>query len=163
MSTSAGPHGTAPGPGDVAPDFALPDTHGTPVRLHDLRGTPVLLVFVPFAFSGVCTGELSDLRDDAGLGATIVATGTRVLVVSCDSMVTLRAWDEQRGFGLDLLADFWPHGAVARSYGVLDEVDGVARRATFLVDADGVVRWSVVNPRGVARDIADYRAALAAL
>lgn len=163
MREVAGYGDAVPGPGDVAPDFTLPDAHGTPVALSGLRGAPVLLVFVPFAFSGVCTGELAELRDDAGLTAALVRADARLLVVACDSMITLRAWDEREGFGLDLLSDFWPHGAVARSYGVLDDAEGVARRGTFLIDADGIVRWSVVNPRGAARDVADYRAALSVL
>lgn len=163
MTVAPGPGGEVPGPGDRAPGFTLPDVHGTPLTLDGLHGTPVLLVFVPFAFSGVCSGELGKLRDDAALARALEVTGARLLVVSCDSMITLRAWDEREGFGLDLLSDFWPHGAVARSYGVLDEGEGYARRATFLIGADGLVCWNVVNPRGVARDVADYRAALAAL
>jgi len=87
----------------------------------------------------------------------------RVFAVSCDPMFTQRAWAEQEGFGFDLLSDFWPHGAAAAAYGVFDEAGGNALRGSFLVDADGIVRWSVVNPRGRARDLGAYRAALAAL
>ena len=96
--------------GDPAPDFTLTDTHGSPVSLADLRGTPVVLVFVPFAFSGVCTGELCELRDNIGV---FEAAGTRLMVVSCDPMYSLRAWAEQEGYAFDLLSDFWPHGEVA--------------------------------------------------
>ena len=155
---------TAPAPevrlrvGDPAPDFTLPDTHGTPVHLADLRGEPVLLVFYPFAFSGICTGELCELRDNI---EDFEAAGVRLLAVSTDPVFTLKAWHEQEGFGFDLLSDFWPHGAVADAYGVFDPTSGHALRGTFLVDADGIVRWSVVNPRGQRRDLEAYREALA--
>jgi len=151
---------SAPAVGAPAPDLALPDTHGTPVTLAQLRGTPVALVFFPFAFSGICTGELCELRDNI---AAFDDAGVRLLAVSCDPMFTLRAWAEQEGFTFDLLSDFWPHGAAARAYGVFDEATGHALRGSFLVDADGVLRWSVVNPRGQARPLSAYREALAAL
>jgi len=146
-----------PGPGDPAPDFTLRDTHGTPVHLADLRGGPVLLVFYPFAFSGICTGELCELRDNI---EDFEAAGVTLLGISCDSVFAQKAWSEQEGFEFDLLSDFWPHGDVARAYGVLDEADGLALRGSFLVDADGIVRWSVVNPRGQRRDLDGYRRAL---
>ena len=148
------------GVGDVAPDFTLEDTHGTPVRLGALRGAPVLLVFVPFAFSGRCTQELCELRDNL---ADLASTGARLLVVSCDAMFSLRAWAEQEGYTFALLSDFWPHGEGARAYGVFYEAHGLALRGSFLVDAEGVVRWCGRNPRGVVRDLDEYRAALAHL
>ncbi|GIG39966.1 peroxiredoxin [Cellulomonas phragmiteti] len=146
--------------GAPAPGLTLPDTHGTPVALSALRGAPVAVVFFPFAFSGICTGELCELRDNV---AAFDEVGVRLLAVSCDPMFTLRAWAEQEGFPFDLLSDFWPHGAAARAYGVFDESTGHALRGSFLVDADGVLRWSVVNPRGQARPLSAYRAALAEL
>ncbi|TRW46867.1 peroxiredoxin [Georgenia yuyongxinii] len=146
--------------GQPAPDFELPDTHGTPVRLSGLRGAPVALVFFPFVFSGICTSELCELRDHL---ADFAARGVRLLAISTDAMFAQRAWAEAEGFGFDLLSDFWPHGAVSRAYGVLDEANGHALRGSVLLDADGVVRWSVVNPRGQARELAAYRAALAGL
>ncbi|PFG41329.1 peroxiredoxin [Georgenia soli] len=146
--------------GDLAPDFELPDTHGTPVRLSALRGNPVVVVFFPFVFSGICTSELCELRDNI---AEFADHGARLLAVSTDAMFAQRAWGESEGFGFDLLSDFWPHGAAARAYGVLDETNGHALRGSFLVDAGGVVRWAVVNPRGQARDLDGYRSALASL
>ena len=146
-------------PGDPAPDFTLPDTHGTPVHLADvLTDGPVLVVFYPFAFSGICTGELCELRDNIEEFET---AGVRLLAVSTDPVYALKAWQQQEGFGFDLLSDFWPHGDVARAYGVLDEERGHALRGSYLIDADGVVRWAVVNPRGQRRDLEAYRAALA--
>jgi peroxiredoxin len=150
----------APTLGEPAPDFASVDTHGTPVRLADLRGTPVVLVFVPFAFSGICTGELCELRDNI---AELDAAGVRLLAVSCDAMYSLRAWKEQEGYPFDLLSDFWPHGEIARAYGVFDDERGLAIRGSFLIDSGGVLRWALVNPRTQARDLGAYRAALALL
>ncbi|WP_030166985.1 peroxiredoxin [Spirillospora albida] len=146
--------------GDEAPDFELRDQHGTPVRLSDLRGAKnAVLVFYPLAFSGVCTGELRALRDALpDLGDDVV-----VLAVSVDSMFALRAWADQEGFPFPLLTDFWPHGKTARRYGVFDEERGVALRGTFLIDRRGVVRWKVRNALPDARDLDEYRKALAAL
>ncbi|WP_426592322.1 peroxiredoxin [Cellulomonas sp. McL0617] len=146
--------------GDLAPDFSLLDTHGTPVTLSGLRGGPTVIVFVPFAFSGTCTGELCELRDNI---TEFEQAGVHVAVVSCDPKHALRAWAAQEGFGFDLLSDFWPHGEVARAYGVFDEAKGFAVRGSFLVDGAGILRWSVVNPPGKARDFASYRAAIADL
>lgn len=150
----------APRPGDPAPELQLPDTHGTPVSLVALRGTPVMLVFFPFAFSPTCRNELGELRDNI---EDFEAAGVRLLAISCDPRHALRAWSEEEGFGFDLLSDFWPHGAAARSYGVFDDGAGMALRGSFLVDADGIVRWRLVNPPGEARDLGEYRAAMAAL
>ena len=151
---------TTPAVGAPAPDFSLRDTHGTPVTLGGLRGGPTVLVFVPFAFSGTCTGELCELRDNI---AEFEQAGVHVAVISCDPMHSLRAWAAQEGFGFDLLSDFWPHGEVARAYGVFDEAKGMAGRGSFLVDGEGILRWSVVNPPGRARAISEYREAVAAL
>ncbi|MBX6167111.1 MAG: peroxiredoxin [Thermobispora bispora] len=144
--------------GQVAPDFELKDQHGTPVKLSGLRGKKVVLVFYPLAFTPVCHGELTAIRDGL-VGA--LPDDARVLTVSVDSMFSHRAWAEQEGFTFPLLSDFWPHGAVARAYGVFDEGRGVAQRGTFIIDAEGVVRWKVVNPPGEPRDIAAYLKALA--
>jgi peroxiredoxin len=142
--------------GAVAPDFTLDDQHGAPVRLSEVRA-PVLLVFYPLAFSGVCTGELRALRDAS------LSLEARVLAVSVDSMFALRAWSDQERFPFPLLSDFWPHGDVARRYGVFDAERGVATRGTFVLDASGVVRWKVENALPDARRLSDYRSALAAL
>ncbi|GAA4847841.1 peroxiredoxin [Luteimicrobium xylanilyticum] len=146
--------------GDPAPDFTLSDTQGTPVHLADLRGKPVLLVFFPFAFSGTCTGELCELRDNI---AAFDRAGVTLLGISCDPMFTLRAFREQEGYGFELLSDFWPHGEVASRYSVFDDAKGLAVRGSFLLDADGVVRWTVVNQPGERRDLEGYLEALARL
>jgi peroxiredoxin len=140
--------------GALAPDFELQDQHGTPVRLSQFRGRKVVLVFYPLAFTGVCNSELSALRDHPFDDA-------HVLTVSVDSVFTHRAWAEREGYTFPLLSDFWPHGQVAQAYGVFDEAKGLALRGTFIIDGEGVIRWSVVNPISSARDVADYVKALA--
>ena len=149
-----------PAVGGIAPDFELPNQFGEPVRLSSFRGQNVVLVFYPFAFSGICTGELCEIRDNL---AVFENTNAVVLAVSVDSKFSLRAYAGQEGYSFDLLADFWPHGGVATTYGVFDPETGMARRGTFIIDAAGKIRYSVVNPRGQARDFSEYRAALAGL
>jgi peroxiredoxin len=149
--------------GAAAPDFELVDQHGTPVRLSSFRGARdtggrnVVLVFYPWSFSSVCTGELTALQNDVG---SFDNDDTVLLAISVDSKFTQRAFAEQRGLTFPVLADFWPHGDVARRYGVFDDDAGAALRGTFVIDREGVVRWSVLRGIGEARDPAAYKAAL---
>ena len=83
--------------------------------------------------------------------------------ISVDSTFVLRTWADRDGFSFSLLSDFWPHGGVAKLYGVFDEDKGVATRGTFIIDKAGVIRWNVVNPIPQARDIAEYTKVLADL
>ncbi|MGR0160130.1 peroxiredoxin [Paenarthrobacter nitroguajacolicus] len=152
--------GLVPQVGQLAPEFELLNQHGEPVRLADFRGSNVVVVFFPFAFSGICTGELCEIRDN--IEAFQVSNAT-VLGISVDSKFVQRAYAEHEHFGFDLLADFWPHGAVARNYGVFDEASGMALRGTFILDVAGIIRYVVVNPRGQARDFDEYRRALSSL
>jgi peroxiredoxin len=144
--------------GDPAPDFTLLDQDRQPVTLSALRGAPVLLVFYPFAFSALCGSELGRLRDSLSSYA-----GVTVLAVSTDPVYALKAFRAQEGYDFPLLSDFWPHGATASAYGVLDERAGMALRATFLVDADGVVRFAQVNAPGDVREQNEWRSAVAQL
>ncbi len=148
--------------GDRAPDLTLKDQFGADTSLAELRasGKSVLIVFYPFAFSGICTGELCAIRDDLGRFAN---DRVQVVGISCDPMYAQRVWAEQEGYDFPLLSDFWPHGEVARAYDVFLEPAGMAIRGTFLIDASGVVRWALVNGPGEARDFAGYHEALAAL
>jgi mycoredoxin-dependent peroxiredoxin len=146
--------------GAPAPDFELPDQHGSAVRLSSLRGRPVVLAFFPFAFTGVCTGELTAIRDSL---IPAVGADTHVVAVSCDSMSSLRVFADTTGLDFPLLSDFWPHGAVASAYGVFDHERGCAVRGTFVVDAGGTVRWNVVNALPDARNVDDYRRVLSSL
>jgi mycoredoxin-dependent peroxiredoxin len=147
--------------GDRAPDFELKDQHGRSVRLSDLRGRKAaLIVFYPWAFTGVCGGELRAIQKDLD---QLASGSVELFAISTDSMYALRAFADQEGFTFPMLSDFWPHGEVARAYGVLHDGIGIALRGTFLVDREGVVRWSVINGIPDARDIDDYKQAIAAL
>jgi peroxiredoxin len=147
--------------GQDAPDFELRNQHGTPVRLSSLRGRKnVVLVFYPLAFSGVCSGELYALRDDF---PEVNRDDVELLTVSVDSTYAHRVWADRENFNFELLSDFWPHGAVAKLYGVFNEKAGHADRGTFIIDKSGVIRWKVVTPVLQARDIAEYQKALAEL
>jgi len=146
--------------GSIAPNFTLNDYNKQPVSLRDFEGEkPVLLVFYPFAFSGICTGELCQLRDEF----TDYEDKVQVLGVSVDTPFALKAWAEQQGYQFPLLSDFWPHGEVARKYGVFLEKAGLATRGTFLIDTHGVVRFAEVNGPGEARDQAAWKKAIAEL
>jgi len=144
--------------GTAAPDFALKDQHGQEVRLSELRGRrKVLLVFYPSAFSNVCSGELSDLQ---GAWPMFERHEVEILGLSCDPMFSLRAFADSHDINFPLLSDFWPHGAVASSYGVFDERTGAARRSTFVIDRAGTVAWSVHNAMPDARSLNQYAEAL---
>ncbi|HNQ08175.1 MAG TPA: peroxiredoxin [Tetrasphaera sp.] len=145
--------------GDRAPGFALPNQNGQDVALADFAGSQnVLLVFYPFAFSGICAGELSEIRDDLG---RFESDDVQVLCISCDPVYSQRAWADAQGYFFPLLSDFWPHGAVSTAYGIFDADRGMAIRGTFLIDRDGVVRWTLINGPGQRRDFAGYHEALA--
>lgn len=147
--------------GSEAPDFTLNDYNKQPVQLSSFRGDkPVLLVFYPFAFSGICTGELCQLRDEF---ADYDNKGVQILGVSVDTPFSLKAWSEKEGYQFPLLSDFWPHGEVARAYGVFNEDAGLAVRGTFLIDTTGVVRFAEVNAPGEARDQQGWKKAVAEL
>jgi mycoredoxin-dependent peroxiredoxin len=150
----------SPAVGLAAPDFTLPDQDKQLVALRDLRGTPVLLVFYPFAFSRLCTAELCRLRDEL---ADYTDAGVRVVALSTDPVYALRAFREQEGLDFPLLSDFWPHGSTAQAYGVFNEKAGMAVRATFLLDADGVVRFAEVNAPGDVREQTEWKSAVAQL
>lgn len=141
-----------------APDFELPNQFGEHVRLSDYKGKkPVALVFFPLAFSSTCTSELCTLRDNLSL---FQSNDIELIGISVDSKATLRAFAEKEGYDFTLLADFWPHGEVAKEYGVFLEQKGFANRATFLIDVHGVIRASFITAPGEARSLAEYQAAV---
>ena len=144
-----------------APDFELPNQFGEHVRLHDFRGKkPVALVFFPLAFSSTCTGELCALRDDLSVFQN---DKVQVLTISVDSPYAHKIFAEREGYDFPLLADFWPHGAVAEAYGVFNEAGGMADRGTFLIDTDGVIRYTEHNSPGEGREPQGWRDAIKAL
>ncbi|MER7417139.1 peroxiredoxin [Micromonospora peucetia] len=145
--------------GAEAPDFVLKDQNNQEVRLSDFRGKrTVLLVFYPLAFTGICQGELCEVRDNLN---DYVNDDVQVLTVSVDSVYAHKIWADKEGYQFPLLADFWPHGAVAQSYGVFNDVAGIANRGTFVIDKAGVVRFAEMNMPGEARDQQSWRKALA--
>lgn len=145
--------------GAEAPDFLLKDQNNQEVRLSDFRGRKnVLLVFYPLAFTGTCQGELCAVRDNLN---DFVNDAVQVLTVSVDSPFAHKVWADREGYEFPLLADFWPHGAVAQAYGVFNDERGFANRGTFLVDREGVVRFAEMNMPGEARDQDAWRKALA--
>ncbi len=147
--------------GDEAPDFELNDQHDSPVRLSDFRGRKnVVLVFYPWAFTRVCTGELCAIRDEL---PAFENDDVQVLSVSVDSVMAHRVYADTEGLTYPMLSDFWPHGAVAQAYGVFDDERGAAVRGTFILDRAGVVRWKVVNAIPDARDLEEYQKVLASL
>lgn len=147
--------------GDEAPDFELSDQHRVPVRLSSFRGDKnVVVVFYPLAFTRVCQSELCGIRDSI---ADFSSADVQTLAISVDSSAVHAKWAAEQAYAFPLLADSWPHGAVAKQYGVLQEETGLAQRATFIVDKQGQVAYKVVNAIPDARDLAEYRAILATL
>src|SRR6478609_6271708 len=147
--------------GSPAPDFTLKNQDGQEVSLADFAGgKAVLLVFYPFAFSGICTGELCAVRDDL---ASFQNDDVQIVAVSVDHVYALKAWADAEGYQFPLLADFWPHGRIAQDYGVFNEKAGFALRGTFLVDKTGTVRFAEVNGPGEPRDQQAWKKALAAV
>lgn len=147
--------------GVEAPDFTLKDQNGQPVTLSDFRGAQnVLLVFFPLAFTGICQGELDEIRDNL---PRYENNGTATLAISVGPPPTHKVWSAQSGFTFPVLADFWPHGAVAQAYGVFNADAGIANRGTFVVDRTGIIRFAEMKQPGEARDQSVWTDALAAL
>ena len=143
-----------------APDFTLKDQDGQPVTLSALRGRNVLLVFFPLAFTGICQGELDEIRDNL---SSYVNDDTQTLAISVGPPPTHKVWARQSGFTFPVLSDFWPHGAVAKAYGVFNDGTGFANRGTFVVDRTGVIRFAELKGPGEVRNQALWTDALAAL
>jgi peroxiredoxin len=147
--------------GDPAPDFTLVNQFGENVSLSQFRGkSNVVVVFYPLSFSGVCTGELCELRDNF---AQFEAADVELLAISVDSKFVQKLFAEQEGYKFSVLADFWPHGGVAKQYDVFIEEAGIANRATFVINKDGVLVAKFITAPGQARSLDEYQKALAAL
>jgi mycoredoxin-dependent peroxiredoxin len=143
--------------GQEAPDFTLPDEDNNQVTLSSLRGSPVVLVFYTADFSGICTGELCDIRDNTYDRWT--GQGAQVFGISRDTRFAHKAFKEQEGFKHPLLADV--KGEVARKYDAWNEAAGLAERATVVVGRDGKVVHYQKNPIPQARDHSDVAEAVA--
>jgi len=147
--------------GTPAPDFLLRDQFGQDVSLSSYRGQKaVVIVFYPYAFSGVCTGEMAAIRDRL---AEFMTFDTEALALSCDPVYALRAFADQDGLNFPLLSDFWPHGEVTRAYGVFDEKKGCPERSSYVIDREGIVRWAVHNAKPEGRDLDEHLKQLHAL
>jgi peroxiredoxin len=147
--------------GASAPDFTLSDQYGEELTLSRLVADgPVALVFFPLAFSGVCTDELCELRDNLSMFAD---SKVRLIGISVDSVHALRAWAAAEGYEFSILSDFWPHGSVARQYDAFIEEAGIATRATLVIGQDRRVLASFETVPGKARDVAAYREALGSI
>ncbi|KAA1416762.1 peroxiredoxin [Nocardioides humilatus] len=140
--------------GDIAPDFTLRDQFGQDISLSSYRGSKaVLILFYPYAFSNVCTGEMNEVRSRL---AEFLTFDTEVVAISCDPIYTLRAWADADGLNFPLLSDFWPHGEVAQAFGVFDETTGTPHRSSYVVDRDGTIAWAVHNDRNEGRDLEEH-------
>lgn len=141
-----------------APHFDLVDQHGDRLDSDTLKGRNSLIVFIPFALTRTCTSEVCEIRDNSGELTTL---DTEVIVITCNTRHSNAKWAEQESLEMRILSDFWPHGAVTSAYGTFDERLGCARRSTFVIDAEGIVR-DVISTDSIkeAREFDAYVAAL---
>jgi peroxiredoxin len=147
--------------GDHAPDFELANQFGETVKLSDFLGRkPVVIVFYPLSFSGICTGELCEIRDNF---AKFDKENVELLAISVDSKFVQKQFAEHEGYKFSVLSDFWPHGAVAQAYGVFLEENGFSNRATFVINTEGELVAKFVTAPGQARSLDEYDRALASL
>lgn len=123
--------------GSPAPFFSLLDQNREPVSLDDVKGTKSLIVFIPLPFTGICDAEACTLRDEA---AVLNDLDANVVVITCHAVSVAKKWADENGFAFPVLSDFWPHGAVASTYGAFNTSAGVSNRVTIVLDADGIVR-----------------------
>lgn len=141
----------SPGIGQAAPDFTLRDQYGVAHTLSDVVADKhALLVFFPFAFSGICTGELLEVQINID---RFVNDTVQILGISCDASPALKSWAATEGYRFPLLSDFWPHGRVSQDYGVFFAEAGMSVRGTFLIDPSMRVTWSLIHGPGEQRDI----------
>lgn len=138
-----------PDVGDPAPDFELPSTDNTTVRLSDLRGEIVVLLFYPAAFSPVCSAEHPVCSGEL---PAFAAKGARMFGVSTDNTWALKAFASELNLHYPLLSDFWPHGEVSKRYGML-RPEGTSSRATVIIDGEGIIRYRKVIPILEQRDV----------
>ena len=143
--------------GMKAPDFTLRDQSGAKRSLSEFAGAPVMVVFMPFAFTKTCEGEMCSIRDNLEM---LQSRGAAVVAITCDSKNSNRVWAEEQGFTFPILSDFWPHGKVTTEYGCFNEIGGCANRTTFVLDAEGVVTEIISSEFLEARDMDEYQKAL---
>ncbi len=147
--------------GQKAPTFSLLDQSGTAVSNQTLAGKKALIVFIPFPFTGVCEGELCSIKDSY---AALEKLDAKIVAVTCDTRFANGAWAKEMGINYPILSDYWPHGAVSQAFGCFNPDLGCAMRATYVLDAEGVVR-SIIESGSLkeARSFESYTEALAAI
>lgn len=133
-------------PGIHAPDFTLRSTPNETVSLGEFRNRPVILAFYPADFSPVCGDEMALFNE---ILPEFNRFGAQLLGISVDNIWSHVAFSKARNLGFPLLSDFNPKGSVAQKYGVFRHEDGTTERALFVIDRDGIIRWSYVSPIGV--------------
>lgn len=147
--------------GDKAPHFTLNDQNEKEITLSNLRGQKVILSFHPLAWTSICTMQMQDLEKHKGDFARMHAVA---IGLSVDSVPCKRAWAEAIGIQeTALVADFWPHGGVAKAYGIFRERNGFSERAVFILDEEGVVRFKKIYPIREVPDIGEILKAIATL
>jgi len=147
--------------GEIAPAFVLKDQDGQEFRLSDFKGRRILLSFHPLAWTGICAKQMKSLEDNIGV---FESHNTVPVGISVDSVPTKKAWAEQIEIkGVRLLSDFWPHGHVARMYGLFREEEGFSERANIIVDEKGKVIFSKIYKLGELPDIEEIIEVLKAL
>ncbi|MDO5684054.1 MAG: redoxin domain-containing protein [Propionibacteriaceae bacterium] len=145
---------TALAVGDQVDSFDGVNQFGQSVTI--ASGSAWLIFFYPFAFTGICSSELRSLEE---MRRPLREFGVRAAAVSCDSMFALRVFSDAEHFSFDLVSDHWPHGAIAERFGVFDARRGCALRGSFLIDAEGIIRWRTVQNLGQPRDMGSHLAA----
>jgi peroxiredoxin len=145
-NTSVDQHAAPLPPGTEAPDFELPSSPDGTVSLAELRGRPVILAFYPADWSPVCSDQMALYQE---LLPEFQKFDAELLGISVDGIWSHLAFADDRNLRFPLLADFEPKGEMARAYHVYRAEDGTSERALYVIDADGIVRWSYVSPVGV--------------
>ena len=147
MSNTSGGHPPMPLPtGSEAPPFELPSTPDQTVSLAEFRGQPVILAFYPEDWSPVCSDQMALYQE---VLPEFRKFNAELIGISVDSVWCHLAFAKDRNLHFPLLSDFEPKGAVARAYQVYRTKEGTSQRALFVIDADGIVRWSYISPVGV--------------
>jgi len=147
--------------GTAAPGFSLPDQSNSPVSLDDLKGRKTVIAFMPFAFSGICTGEVCELRDNL---TQLQSLDANVVVITVDAFFSNAKWAEAEGIEYPVLADSWPHGATAKAYDTFNDGVGCANRSTYILDEEGIIRAAITSDDlGTPRSYSDYVSALEAI
>jgi peroxiredoxin (alkyl hydroperoxide reductase subunit C) len=144
--------------GTPAPEFTLMSQDREEVSLGDVKGNPSMIVFMPYPHTPTCESEACEIRDHA---ESFEALGANVVMITTHAIPTNRSWAEALGYHFPILSDYWPHGEVSRAYDTFDETFGYAKRTTYVLDADGVIREVIASD--VLREARPFAAYLPAL